>query len=162
MNRKHILLITVISFVLFSCGLSKENRGTRKTIDGTWVLSNVSYEGTDGYFKSVLFNDSDSKCFKGSEWFFRSNNSTGYYNISNNGCLTGQRHIRWSIQDVNGVPSRFQFKYIDEKKNDLNGGYGYVFQVVSVSPQYMKLTTDVSADDGEKVTIALEFNKQSF
>ncbi|MCQ0112691.1 Lipocalin-like domain-containing protein [Zhouia amylolytica] len=160
MNKKHILLITICSLILYSCSLSKENKETRKSIDGTWELTDVSYEGTQGYFKSTLFNDADSKCFKGSEWFFRSNNSTGFYNIMNDGCPTGQRNIRWSIQDVNGVPSQFQFKYIDEKKNDLNGGYGYVFKVASLNQNQMKLTTDVNVD-GDIVTLALQYSRKS-
>ncbi|UNY98077.1 lipocalin family protein [Zhouia spongiae] len=161
MNKKHFLLITIFALILYSCGLSKENKDTRKTINGTWELNDVSYEGNQGYFKSTLFNDADAKCFKGSEWFFRSNNSTGYYNIVHGECPTGQRNIRWSIQDVNGIPSQFQFKYIDEKKNDLNGGYGYVFNVSSLSQDQMKLTTDVNVD-GEKVTIALQYSRKAY
>ena len=121
MKNKAYILILMVSLVLTSCGLSKENKDNRKTLDGTWKLTNIDYQNNEGYFKSILFNDVSAKCFRGSEWFFRSNNSTGYYNILDGGeCSPGQRNIRWSIQDdANGTPNRFQFKFIDEKKNDI-------------------------------------------
>ncbi|MCM5663257.1 lipocalin-like domain-containing protein [Galbibacter mesophilus] len=158
-NKLYILLLTV-SVILGSCGLSKENKDSRKSLDGTWQLTDIDYQNNEGYFKSVLFNDVSAKCFVGSEWFFRSNNSTGYYNILKPGeCAPGQRNIRWSIQDdANGNPTKFQFKFIDEKKNDIGGGYGYVFQINSLSPQQMVVSAD-AAVGSETVTVVYSFTK---
>ncbi|MEL4308313.1 lipocalin family protein [Joostella sp. CR20] len=160
MKNKAYIFILMVSLVLTSCGLSKENKDNRKTLDGTWKLTNIDYQNNEGYFKSVLFGDVSAKCFKGSEWFFRSNNSTGYYNILEPGdCSPGQRNIRWSIQDdPNGNPNRFQFKFIDEKKNDVGGGYGYVFQINSLSPQTMVISADAPVGS-ETVTVVYEFTK---
>ncbi|MCX2681370.1 lipocalin family protein [Galbibacter sp. EGI 63066] len=162
MKKKSFIMMLMASFVLFSCGLSKENRSSRKTLNGTWQLSNISYQNNEGYFSSVLFNDVSAKCFKGSEWFFRSNNSTGYYNILSPGeCASGQRNIRWSVQDdPNGNPNRFQFKFIDEKKNDIGGGYGYVFNINTLSEQQMVISSDANVE-GKKVTVVYEFNRIS-
>ncbi|MCF8714393.1 lipocalin family protein [Joostella atrarenae] len=161
MKNKAYIFILLMSFVLTSCGsLSKENRDNRKSLDGTWKLTNIDYQNNEGYFKSILFNDVSAKCFRGSEWFFRSNNSTGFYNILEPGsCAPGQRNIRWSIQDdANGNPTKFQFKFTDEKKNDIGGGYGYVFQINSLSPEKMVISADAAVDNGS-VTVVYEFTK---
>ncbi|HLV62436.1 lipocalin family protein [Galbibacter sp.] len=162
MKKKAYLLLLVVAAVASSCGLSKANRDSRKTLNGTWELSHIDYQNNEGYFKSLLFNDVTSKCFRGSEWFFRSNNSTGYYNIIAPGdCAPGQRFIRWSIQDdVNGNPSKFQFKFIDEKKKDISGGFGYVFDIRSLSADQM-VVSSVSNVDGESVTVVYQFNRIS-
>lgn len=147
--------------MLISCGLSKENRTSRKTINGTWELSKISYEGAQGYFKSTLFGDAKAQCFEGSEWYFLANNSTGYYDIpQKDDCFSGKRNIRWAVVDVNGTPSQFQFKFIDEKKKDISGGYGYIFTIRSLTDTAMTISTDVNAD-GEKVTVVYQFVRKS-
>ncbi|QLE02617.1 lipocalin family protein [Galbibacter sp. BG1] len=160
MKNKLYILLLAVTVTLTSCGLSKDNKDSRKSLDGTWQLTNIDYQNNPGYYKSVLFNDVSAKCFEGSEWFFRSNNSTGYYNIQAPGeCAPGQRNIRWSIQDdANGNPTKFQFKFIDEKKNDISGGYGYVFQINSLSPQQMVISADAPVGS-ENVTVVYEFTK---
>ncbi|MDG3581890.1 MULTISPECIES: lipocalin family protein [Galbibacter] len=162
MKSKVYIVMLFSSIIMASCGLSKENRDSRKSLDGTWQLTHIDYQNNQGYFKSVLFNDVSSKCFEGSEWFFRSNNSTGYYNIQKPGeCAPGQRNIRWSIQDdASGNPSKFQFKFIDEKKNDIGGGYGYVFNINSLSAQQMVISTNANVE-GEMVTVVYTYNKIS-
>lgn len=158
-------VLTLLGVVLFvSCGgsssLGKDNRSMRSTMDGTWELSQVTYEG-EGYYKSTLFNDANAKCFEGSEWFFRSNNSTGTYNLEGSECSPGIRYIRWSIQnDSEGNPSKFTFKFTDEKKNDLYGGAGYVFDIQSITESTMVITGKESAG-GTPVDLVYEFNKKS-
>lgn len=154
-------LAIVVALIFAACGasLSKENRDARSSMDGTWQLQDISYGG-DGYFKSTPFGDVDSKCFKGSEWFFRSNNSTGYYNISDPDCATGQRNIRWAITDVNGAPSQFQFKFTDEKRNDLNKGVGFIFSIISLTPQSFTISSRVMVD-GKPVEVIYNFSKIS-
>ncbi|WP_224490436.1 lipocalin family protein [Robertkochia flava] len=151
-----------ISVLLISCGgsssLGKENKSLRSNLDGTWELKGVTYDG-EGYYKSTLFDDANAKCYEGSEWFFRSNNSTGTYTLSGDECNPGIRYIRWSIQnDANGNPSTFTFKFTDEKKNDLYGGAGYVFNIQSISESSMVLSSTESAGDGN-VDLVYEFNK---
>ncbi|WP_224482797.1 lipocalin family protein [Robertkochia aurantiaca] len=153
-----LIVITLGFITLSSCGsLSKENRSSRDLLDGTWELTEVSYGG-EGYFKSTMFNDVDAKCFEGSEWFFRSNNSTGYYNIMDPECQTGQRFIRWSIQDANGVPTKFTFKFTDEDRKDLYGGVGFAMDIVSLDPSSMVLKTTVNVEDSP-VDLIYQFNK---
>lgn len=158
-------MLTLVGVLFFlACGgssnLGKENRGMRSGLDGTWTLDKVSYE-SEGYFKSVLFNDADTKCYNGSEWFFRSNNSTGTYTLFGPDCSPGIRYIRWSIQnDANGNPTTFTFKFTDEKKKDLYGGVGYAFNIRSISENQMVLYSSGSAGE-DPVGMVFEFSKKS-
>lgn len=165
MKKYAKIFFTLFGVIFFlACGgssnLGKENKGLRSSLDGTWSLDKVSYE-SEGYFKSVLFNDADAKCYDGSEWFFRSNNSTGTYTLYDQECSPGIRYIRWSIQnDANGNPNTFTFKFTDEKKKDLYGGVGYTFNIRSISPTNMVLASGASAGD-DAVNMVFEFSKKS-
>jgi hypothetical protein len=134
-------------------------REDRKMVDGTWTLDNVGYEGSEGDFKAQLFDDADAVCFEGSTWFFRNNNSTGSYTIpSGSLCSGGERNIRWSIIENQGGGEQLQFKFIDEKKNDIYGRTGYRLDLVSLSPSEMTLSSDVTVD-GSPVSVIFEFSR---
>ena len=150
----------VCSLIMASCSISKKVGEERKTVDGTWVPEDVGYAGSEGSFKSILFNDANAFCFEGSTWFFRNNNSTGSYTIqsSNNVCAGGVRNIRWSIVENEGGNDKLQFKFIDEKKKDLYGRTGYSFDIVSLSPSQMTLKSDVNVD-GAPVSVVYSFVK---
>lgn len=160
-NVKQLLLL--LGVILFtscggSSGLGKENRGMRDNLDGSWQLAEVTYNG-EGYYKSTLFNDANAKCFEASQWFFRSNNSTGTYELTGEGCNPGVRYIRWSIQnDAEGNPDTFTFKFTDEKKKDLYGGAGYVFNIQSMTANTMVLSSTESAG-GDPVELSYQFTK---
>ena len=72
--------IILVALVVFAVGCkSKEkvvgtqlDRSTEIAIKGDWVLSSVTYEGSE-YIKVTSFNIADSKCFEGSNWKFISN-----------------------------------------------------------------------------------------
>lgn len=157
---KNSLIVFVTSLVLFSCSTSKQVRDDRKVVDGTWTLENVGYEGSEGDFKAQLFNDAEAVCFEGSTWFFRNNNSTGSYTIQPGSlCSGGERNIRWSIIENQGGGEQLQFKYIDEKKNDIYGRTGYRLDLISLTPSQMTLRSDVTVD-GNPVSVVYEFTKQ--
>lgn len=156
---KNSLLVLTLGLFFVSCSTSKQVREDRKVVDGTWTLENVGYEGNDGSFKAQLFDDAEAVCFEGSIWFFRNNNSTGNYTIpSGSLCSGGERNIRWSIIENEGGGEQLQFKYIDEKKNDINGRTGYRLDLVSLSPSQMTLRSDVTVD-GSPVSVVYEFSR---
>ncbi len=158
--RKILLLLTATTMLITSCSVTKAARENRNLLSGTWALDNVSYENNTGTFKSILFNDAEDICFEGSNWFFRDNNSTGRYTIENSSlCSGGDRFIRWSVVDRDGLPSQLQFKFIDEKLKDISGGLGYRLDIASLNEQEMTLKSNVSVD-GEPVTIIYEFTKK--
>ncbi len=156
--KKPLLACIAFLLVATSCSVSKGARGQRNLLSGSWTLNNISYENNTGNFQATIFNDAKDICFEGSGWFFRNNNSTGRYTISPSTlCTGGDRFIRWSV--IDGSPNQLQFKPIDEKYKDISGGVGYRLNISSLTAQEMVLKSNVSVDDGERVTIVYEFTK---
>ncbi|UII75782.1 lipocalin family protein [Flagellimonas sp. HMM57] len=161
MVKQTFLFLALATFLLTSCSVSKSARTQRNLFSGSWTLNNVSYENNTGNFKSVIFNDAEDICFEGSDWFFRDNNSTGRYTISSSTlCQGGDRFFRWSVVEPSqNYSSQLQFKFIDEKRKDISGGFGYRLNIASINEQSMTLKSNVSVD-GQPVTIVYEFTKK--
>ena len=160
---KNTLLVFAFAagLVFSSCSVSKSARTQRNLFSGSWTLENISYENNTGNFKSVIFNDAEDICFEGSDWFFRDNNSTGRYTISQSTlCQGGDRFFRWSVvEPQQNYSSQLQFKFIDEKRKDVSGSFGYRLNIASLTEQAMTLKSNVTVD-GELVTIVYEFTKK--
>ena len=158
---KQFFFVALAGIFLASCSVSKSARTQRNLMSGTWSLDNISYENNSGNFKSVIFNDAEDICFEGSDWFFRDNNSTGRYTIAQSTlCNGGDRFFRWSVVEPSqNYSSQLQFKFIDENRKDISGGYGYRLNIVSLTEQAMTLKSNVSVD-GQPVTIVYEFSKK--
>ena len=137
---------------------AQSTKGTsdqQKMINGPWILNSVSYEGNEGKFSSILFNDADAICFEASEWYFRNNNNTGSYIIGGSDtCSEGERFFRWSILSS----GQLQFKSIDSSYKDISGGVGYRLDISTLDASQMVLRSRVSVD-GEPITIVYSFNK---
>ena len=161
MVKQTFLFVVLSSFMMMSCSVSKNAKTQRNLLSGTWSLNNVSYENNTGNFKSVIFNDAEDICFEGSDWFFRDNNSTGRYTISSSTlCQGGDRFFRWSVVEPSqNYSSQLQFKFIDEKRKDISGGFGYRLTIATINEQAMTLKSNVTVD-GELVTIVYEFTKK--
>ena len=78
---KKVFLYAVMAIIpLISCKTTEASRaqstkGTtdqQKMINGPWILDTVTYEGNEGKFSSVLFNDADATCSATWRWAFRS------------------------------------------------------------------------------------------
>jgi len=159
--RKILLLLGVSVFVLVSCSVSKDVRGKRNLLSGSWTLDNVSFANNTGNFKATLFNDVEDICLEDSDWFFRDNNSTGRYTITPSTlCNGGDRFIRWSVVErEENYSSQLQFKFIDEKRKDISGGLGYRLNIESLTEQAMQLKSNVMVD-GETVTVVYDFTRK--
>ncbi|MBO0323169.1 lipocalin family protein [Muricauda sp. CAU 1633] len=158
---KQFFFVALAGIVFASCSVSKNARSQQNLMSGTWSLDNISYENNSGNFKSVIFNDAEDICFEGSDWFFRDNNSTGRYTIAQSTlCNGGDRFFRWSVVEPSqNYSSQLQFKFIDENRKDISGGYGYRLNIVNLTEQAMTLKSNVSVD-GQPVTIVYEFSKK--
>jgi hypothetical protein len=157
MNKPLILLIA-LAMGIQSCTVTKDARGQRNLLSGTWTLEDVSYENGSGSFQSVLFNDAKDICFEGSDWYFRDNNSTGRYTLAPSTlCQGGDRFIRWSV--IDGSPNQLQFKFIDEKNKDISGGLGYRLNISSLTENQMTLKSNVTVG-ADRVTIVYQFTKK--
>ncbi|WP_298789829.1 lipocalin family protein [uncultured Allomuricauda sp.] len=161
MAKQTLIFTALIGVLLMSCSVSKSARSQRNLFSGSWTLNDVSYENNTGNFKSVIFNDAEDICFEGSDWFFRDNNSTGRYTISQSTlCQGGDRFFRWSVVEPSqNYSSQLQFKFIDEKRKDISGGTGYRLTIANINEQSMTLKSNVSVD-GELVTIVYQFTKK--
>lgn len=157
---KKVMLFLVVGTLMASCGISKDIRAQRNLLSGTWILNDISYENNQGMFKAVVFNDANAICFEDSNWFFRDNNSTGRYTIKQGSlCEGGDRFIRWSVvSNPANYTNQLQFKFIDEKRNDISGGLGYRLNIASLSESEMTLKSNVMVDS-KSVTIVYEFTK---
>ncbi len=160
MRRLKFLGTLLFAILLSGCSVSKSARTQRNILSGTWQLNAISYENNTGNFKSVIFGDSDDICFEGSQWFFRDNNSTGRYTLNSGSlCQGGDRFIKWSIVEPADRLSQLQFKFIDEKRNDVSGGRGYRLDIHNLNEQNMTLKSNLAVD-GSPITIVYEFTKQ--
>lgn len=159
--KKYLLCLPLIAVLITSCSALKTGREQRNFISGSWTLNDISYENNEGTFKVTLFDDADAICFEGSDWFFRDNNSTGRYTLNEGSlCSGGDRFIRWSVVDrEENYEDQLQFKFIDEKNNDIGGGTGYRLNIASLSAEAMTLKSRVTVD-GEPITIVYEFSKK--
>lgn len=159
---KPIFYLLAMSMVLNSCSLSRDNKSVRTSLNGTWQLSEISYEGNPGRFESVIFNDVSDACFKGSEWSFRANNSNGSYTIVPGDCNPGQRFFIWSVAQGNNVGSyALQLKPTDLKRNSTLNNAGYRLEITRLNGESMTLKSTLQVD-GKPITLVYEFQKLTF
>lgn len=161
MIKQLFLGIVLAGLLSTSCSISKNARTQRNLFSGSWTLDNISYENNTGAVAAILFNDVRDICFEGSNWFFRDNNSTGSYTIAQSSlCQGGDRYFRWSVvEPQQNDTSQLQFKFIDEKRNDISGGYGYRLHIVALSEHAMTLKSHVAVE-GRPVTVVYQFTKK--
>lgn len=159
--RSILLVPLLMLFLLSGCSISKSVRNQRNLISGSWTLENINYENNTGTFSANLFQDAKAICFEGSDWFFRDNNSTGRYTISEGSlCQGGDRFIRWSvIERPENYTSQFQFKFIDEKLKDIGGGQGFRLNIEKLTANEMVLKQNVMVE-GAPITLVYEFFKK--
>lgn len=159
--KKIILVLCASVFRFSSCAISKDARAKRNLISGSWTLNDVSFANNTGNFKAILFNDVEDICLEGSDWLFRDNNSTGRYTIAPSSlCREGNRFIRWSVVErENNNTSQLQFKFINEKLKDIDGGVGYRLTIESLTEQAMRLQSNVQVD-GKSVSVVYDFTKR--
>lgn len=157
MKKIGIMMLTAMLFV--SCSLSKVEKSARKTIDGNWILNSVTYD-TPGVFNTTLFDDATASCFKDSSWFFRSNNSTGTYNIINADCSTGTRYFRWAADEIVKDSGNFDFtmKFTDEKNHDIAKNTGYRMNLKYLDDNSMQIIQTIDFE-GKPFNINLNFTR---
>ena len=125
---KRIFLIAAILcsslMVLQSCS-PKGAAGTsvtRGNVTGTWVLSDITYEGVPEANVKSLFDEGPASCFKGGIWTL-TNSGNGSYTIPGGGnCAAKTQSIFWSASPADQT---FQFKKLFEgdKAKNVTSGY---------------------------------------
>ncbi|MEO8773024.1 MAG: lipocalin family protein [Xanthomarina sp.] len=156
---KKLGLTVLIATLFMSCSLSKVEKSARKTVDGNWNLNSVTYDA-QGVFNTRLFDDATASCFKDSQWFFRSNNSTGTYDVINPDCSTGVRNFRWAANEIGKNSGNFDFtmKFTDAKKNDFQKNTGYRMNLKYLDDNSMQITQTIQFE-GKPFNINLNFTR---
>lgn len=157
---KKILTVVTIALLIASCGPSKVAKEARKTFNGNWTLTSVTYPQNTGTFNVTLLNDAPASCFENSTWNFVSNNNQGTYTLQGPNCSTAQRYFNWSIDEENTVQGVYDFllKPTDENANSTTGGQGFRLNLRSLSETQMVWEQTVTLE-GKPFVIRMNFTK---
>ncbi|MGJ5640837.1 hypothetical protein [Formosa sp. S-31] len=161
---RKIIYMTLAVLVL-SCSGSKstaQKQPSKKTLKGTWEVTNLKFIGDKGIYKAFLFDLSDSSCFKGGEWVFIPNNGSGKFSTNANSsiCEATTNKIHWSFLESGDGITQFQFKYVgdDIKAKNVASGYRATIQDLSDNVMVLKVPTTY---EGNPFDVIMTFNKTS-
>lgn len=152
---KKLIIAFIPLLFLMSCGSKKEIQTTEKSFKGSWVVSDITFDGFRKYEVNLL-RDADSECFKISSWDFVSNNNRGNYNINNDLCQTGERKFIWVYDES---ASKVTIKPTDDNYKSENN-VGFAFQILSVTENTMTWTQTLQIDGGP-VVMKINFTKNN-
>lgn len=125
---------------------------TERAIKGNYVLSGVSYPGSD-YIKVSSFDIADSKCFVGSKWKFVSNNNKGNFALDNASCTSFVSDITWYINK----DGKFVMKVLNDSKSK-KLKEGYILRVQNVTESSFQLV-DLGDVGGKSIDIVYQFQR---
>ena len=125
---------------------------TERAIKGNYVLSGVSYPGSD-YIKVSSFDIADSKCFVGSKWKFVSNNNKGNFALDNASCTSFGSDITWYINK----DGKFVMKVLNDSKSK-KLKEGYILRVQNVTESSFQLV-DLGDVGGKSIDIVYQFQR---
>lgn len=100
------------------CGSTQLVKETEKSFNGEWILKEVTYPDSSGFFDVTLFQVADASCFESSLWKFVANNNRGTVNLYNTDCVVEDYNLVWSVEEST-LPSyqyNVNLKVADEGK----------------------------------------------
>jgi hypothetical protein len=156
---KKILQLTfsvlALAFILQSCSTTKSLVGSAHGhINGTWTLTNVSYDGLLPGSVQDVFNQAPPAAFINSTWQL-TNSGDGMYTLANG---TSQS-IFWSYNDQDKSNPLFQFKKIYQGDKAKNITEGYQLNVAQVDGTSMTLKSPIALGD-KTAYIVYSFRKK--
>jgi len=162
------LIYLTLAVLVISCGSTKSDstssapKLSKKTLKGTWEVTNIRFVGDKGLYKANLFDLADSPCFKGSQWVFIPNNGSGKFTLNSSAhCEASSNRIHWSFFEPGDGSYQLQFKYVDEKNKSLdpaNRGYRSNIDNLSESSMEMRVATTY---EGNPFDVVMTFTKVS-
>ncbi len=157
---KKLVILLTLSVLISSCGTSKVAREARKTFDGNWTLTSITYPNNPGEFNVTLFNEASASCFEDSTWDFVSNNNRGTYTVRGVGCDGDTNYFIWSIDEENTPAGVYDFllKPTNDDYNSTTGDQGFRLNLKSLTDTNMVWEQTVSLD-GSPFTIRMNFSK---
>jgi hypothetical protein len=164
---KKLLFLSLFSLLLLSCGSTKTEtaaKPSKKTLKGTWQVTNIRFVGEQGLYKATMFDIADSPCFKDSEWVFIPNNGSGKFSLTGAGgsqCEALTTRIHWSFYEPGDGSYQFQFKYVDDKNKPVDAANrGYRSNIDKLEPNTMDMRVQVTYD-GKPFDVVMTFAKIS-
>lgn len=148
----------VVALLLFACASTsvtntKLDRSSQVGIKGNWVITNVSYPGSD-FIKVNSFEIADSKCFIGSTWNFISNNNKGSMSLTKANCPAFSSPIVWSVNK----DSQFVLKILDAGEKAKKVKAGYVLRVANQTETSFQLVDNINVG-GQNKEVIYQFEK---
>ncbi|MBB4803601.1 zona occludens toxin (predicted ATPase) [Flavobacterium nitrogenifigens] len=164
---KKIIFICLISTMFFACKSAssttasseattlstKLDKKTQVALKGNWVLTNVTYPGSD-YIKVNSFDLADSKCFIGSTWSFISNNNKGTMALTAPSCTSFSSPIVWSINSQ----GMFVLKILDAGEKAKKVRDGYLLRVAGVTETSFQLIDNINVG-GQVKDVTYQFQR---
>ena len=155
---KKFIALTVLTVMVFSCGVPKTVQDSRKVIKGYWSLDNIAYSDS-GTYNVMLFNDTSKECFEGSSWRFIPNNNTGIYTINSIECPTGDRNFIFTIQEMDASSGLYDFLLKPTNaKGKSEDNKGFRVRLAQLDQSSMRWEQTVSLD-GKPFKISMNFSK---
>jgi hypothetical protein len=155
---KKTIALMIVAVLLFSCKTTsvtskKLDRSSQVNIKGDWVITNVTYPGSD-YIKVNSFQIADSKCFVGSTWNFISNNNKGSMALTKSDCPAFNSSIVWSVNKE----SQFVLKIIDAGEKAKKVRDGYVLRITNQTETSFQLVDNINVG-GQNKEVTYQFEK---
>ena len=164
---KKVIFICMIATMFFACKSAssttasseattlstKLDKKTQVALKGNWVLTNVSYPGSD-YIKVNSFDLADSKCFIGSTWSFISNNNKGTMALTSPSCTGFSSPIVWSINNQ----GMFVLKILDAGEKAKKVRDGYLLKVAGVTETSFQLIDNMNVG-GQVKDVTYQFQR---
>lgn len=132
---------------------TKLDKSTQVALKGNWVLTNVSYPGSD-YIKVNSFDLADSKCFIGSTWSFISNNNKGNMALTSPSCTGFSSPIVWSINSQ----GLFVLKILNAGEKAKKVRDGYLLKVAGVTESSFQLIDNINVG-GQVKDVVYQFQR---
>lgn len=155
---KKAITLMIVATLLFACKTSsvtdkKLDRKAQVAIKGSWVISSVSYPGSE-YIKVNSFQIADSKCFEGSTWKFISNNNKGNMDLTKSDCLVFNSPITWFV-NKNG---QFILKILDAGEKAKKVRDGYILYLANQSKDSFQLIDKINVG-GKMTDVVYQFQR---
>ncbi|WP_366186989.1 hypothetical protein [Flavobacterium ovatum] len=155
---KKIILLGAMSLMMFACKTSsvtnsKLDRRAEVAMKGNWVISSVSYPGSE-YIKVNSFQLADSKCFEGSAWKLVSNNNKGTMDLTSANCAAFSSPITWFVNQE----GQFVLKVLNAGEKAKKVRDGYVLTVANQTESSFQLIDKINVG-GKLTDVVYQFQK---
>ena len=153
------IITATLMILLTACGTVNKGvqviNGDRGKFNGTWTLTNVSYEALIAGTVSRVFDQAAPAAFVGSVWIL-TNSGNAQYTLTDG----SSQSIYWSYYNPgNGVQPMFQFKKVYQGDKPKNVAEGYRLEIGRINDSGMVLKSPVDLGGGRTGYVVYTFAK---